>query len=345
MSFKRRQTYHSVATINTNLTNIIIFVILYGFYFCPTMKIYSAPLQGFTEAVWRNIHSAIFGGMDGYYTPFLRYEHSEIRSKDIRDIERKNNTVQNLVPQIIAATPDEMRPLMELIAKEGYNRADINMGCSFPLQMRKKHGAGLLPHPDMVAELMKATAEYPDVEFSVKMRLGCESKEEWRTLMPVLNDTPLTHITMHPRLGTEQYKKPVDIDAFAEFYAACKHPIIYNGDLLTLHDIRRIETEFPGLKGIMLGRGLLANPALGIEYRESRELTEAELCRLVRLMHDEMFRQLTPRLQGNTQFLTKMKPYWEYLLPTMLKRDKKAILKATTIEKYMNAVNEGLANY
>jgi hypothetical protein len=62
-------------------------------------------------------------------------------------------------------------------------------------------------------------------------------------------------------------------------------------------------------------------------------------------MHDEMFRQLTPRLQGNTQFLGKMKPYWEYLLPAMLKREKKAILKATTIEKYMNAVNEGLVNY
>ncbi len=88
----------------------------------------------------------------------------------------------------------------------------------------------------------------------------------------------------------------------------------------------------------MLGRGLLANPALGIEYRESRELTEAELCRLVRLMHDEMFRQLTPRLQGNTQFLTKTKPYWEYLLPTLPKRLRKPILKATTTEKYQAAV-------
>ena len=95
----------------------------------------------------------------------------------------------------------------------------------------------------------------------------------------------------------------------------------------------------------MLGRGLLANPALGIEYRTGRELTNAEQSNLVRAMHDAMMRELTPRLQGNTQFLSKMKPYWEYLLPGMLKRDKKAILKATTIEKYTNAVSEGLANY
>lgn len=309
------------------------------------MKIYSAPLQGFTEAVWRNVHSAVFGGIDGYFTPFLRYEHGEIRNKDIRDIERKNNCVDNLVPQVIAATPEEMTPLLELIANEGYSRVDINMGCSFPLQMRKRHGAGLLPHPDLVADLMKVVALHPEFSFSVKMRLGCNSKDEWKELIPILNDAPLRHVTMHPRLGIEQYKKSVDVDAFAEFYAACKHPVVYNGDLFTLADINSIEQLFPGLKGIMLGRGLLANPALGIEYSEGRELTNAEQSSLVRLMHDAMMRELTPRLQGNTQFLSKMKPYWEYLLPGMLKRDKKAILRATTIEKYTNAVSEGLANY
>ena len=309
------------------------------------MKIYSAPLQGFTEAVWRNVHAAVFGGIDGYYTPFLRYEHGEIRNKDIRDIERKNNSVENLVPQVIAATPDEMRPLLNLIAGEGYSRVDINMGCSFPLQMRKRHGAGLLPYPELVAELMKEVAQHPEVSFSVKMRLGCNSKDEWKELMPILNDAPLRHVTMHPRLGIEQYKKPVDVDAFAEFYTACKHPVIYNGDLNSLADINRVEQLFLGLKGIMLGRGLLANPALGVEYRTGRELTNAELGNLVRQMHDALMRELTPRLQGNTQFLSKMKPYWEYLLPDMLKRDKKAILKATTIEKYMNAVNDGLAGY
>ena len=309
------------------------------------MKIYSAPLQGFTEAVWRNVHAAVFGGIDGYYTPFLRFEHGEIRNKDVRDIECKNNTAPNLVPQIIAATPEEMRPLLELLAGEGYVRADINMGCSFPLQMRKKHGAGLLPHPAMVAAVIEETKRWPEFNFSVKMRLGCNSKDEWKELMPVFNDCRLDHITMHPRLGIEQYKKAADLDAFAEFYDACRHQLIYNGDICSLDDIQRIEQRFPRLKGIMLGRGLIANPALGLEYSKGCELDNGEKARLVQQMHDAMLRELTPRLQGNTQFLSKMKPYWEYLLPDMLKRDKKAILKATTIEKYIAAVNAGLAGY
>lgn len=159
------------------------------------MKIYSAPLQGFTEAIWRNLHNRYFGCVDAYFTPFVRYEHGEIRSKDIRDVERKNNTVPRLVPQIIAATPEEMHPLLSLLQKEEYNEIDINMGCSFPLQARKKHGAGILPHPDMVARLMEEIKKYPSIKFSVKMRLGWENKNEWRALLPILNNAPLAHIT------------------------------------------------------------------------------------------------------------------------------------------------------
>ena len=135
-----------------------------------------------------------------------------------------------------------------------------------------------------------------------------------------------------------------DTDAFALFYDECKHPVIYNGDINTLEDIRNIEERFPNLKGVMLGRGLLANPALAMEYKRGEELHAKELASLVQEMHDAMYEKLVTRLQGNTQFLSKMKPYWEYLLPDMLKRDKKAILKATSIEKYMQAVNNGLGN-
>ena len=309
------------------------------------MKIYSAPLQGFTEAVWRNIHSNIFGGIDGYFTPFIRYEHNEIRSKDIRDVERKNNTVQHLVPQIIAATPQEMHPLMALLQNEGYSEVDINMGCSFPLQARKKHGAGILPHPQMVAELMGALNDYPSMRFSVKMRLGWECKSEWRALLTILNDAPLTHITMHPRLGCEQYKQPADVEAFAAFAADCRHPLIYNGDILTLHDIEQMEARFPTLHGIMIGRGLLANPALGLEYKQGNALSNKELCVRIQAMHDALYQALSPRLQGNTQLLGKLKPYWEYLLPEMENRYRKAIVKSNTVEKYMQAVNTALANY
>lgn len=309
------------------------------------MKIYSAPLQGFTEATWRNLHHEHFGGIDTYFTPFIRFEHGEIRSKDIRDVEKKNNSVGHLVPQLIASVPEEMQPLVQLLEKEGYKEIDINMGCSFPLQARKKRGAGILPHPNHVAALMEEVKKRPAISFSVKMRLGWQSKEEWRALVPILNEAPLAHITLHPRLGCEQYKQPADSEAFAAFYQECKHPLIYNGDILTLQQIREIERRFPATEGVMIGRGLLANPALGIEYQRGQELSKEELCERVQAMHDAMYADMSCRLQGNTQLLTKMKPYWEYLMPAMEKRYRKAILKCTTADKFMQAVSTALANY
>ncbi|MBE6269083.1 MAG: tRNA-dihydrouridine synthase family protein [Bacteroidales bacterium] len=309
------------------------------------MKIFAAPLQGFTEATWRNVHNETYGGIDTYITPFIRIEKGEIRNKDIRDTEKKNNTVPHLIPQIIAATPDELLPIAEFIAKEGYCEADINMGCSFALQVRKQHGAGLLPHPEAVAALMKATGEMPEIKFSVKMRLGWDNKEEWRNILPILNDTPLTRITLHPRLGREQYKQPADREEFAHFYEECRHPLVYNGDLATLEEMNRTAEEFPRLEGLMVGRGLLGNPALGKEYKEQRNLSHGEKASMLADFHNKFYQAITPRLQGNTQILSKLKPYWEYLLPDMEKRDRKAIIKASTAEKYLAAVNSAIAKY
>ena len=309
------------------------------------MKIFAAPLQGFTEATWRNVHNETYGGIDTYITPFIRIEKGEIRNKDIRDTEKKNNTVPHLIPQIIAATPDELLPIAEFIAKEGYCEADINMGCSFALQVRKQHGAGLLPHPEAVAALMKATGEMSEIKFSVKMRLGWDNKEEWRNILPILNDTPLTRITLHPRLGREQYKQPADREEFARFYEECRHPLVYNGDLTTLEEMNRTAEEFPRLEGLMIGRGLLGNPALGKEYKEQRNFSHGEKASLLADFHNKFYQAITPRLQGNTQILSKLKPYWEYLLPDMEKRDRKAIIKASTAEKYLAAVNSAIAKY
>ena len=39
-----------------------------------TLPIHLAPLQGYTEAAYRNAHAAVFGGVDVYHThrPFHR---------------------------------------------------------------------------------------------------------------------------------------------------------------------------------------------------------------------------------------------------------------------------------
>lgn len=303
------------------------------------MKLYAAPLQGFTEAPWRNAHHEIFGGIDAYYTPFVRIERGEFRNKDLRDIAPENNSVSHLVPQLIASTPAELERLAALFIEQGHKEADLNMGCPFPLIAGKHKGAGILPYPQEVKALLDELVHYSELKFSVKMRLGWESGDEWRLLLPLLNDAPLQRIVLHPRIGKQQYKGEVDGTAFAAFYEECMHPLVYNGDLLTVEDIRRTAEAFPRLEGIMLGRGLLVNPALAWEYKEGVLLSQRELYIKVENLHARLLEYYEDHLQGDAQLLSKMKPYWEYLLPDADRKLKKAIKKATRRDKYLAAVN------
>lgn len=304
------------------------------------MKLYAAPLQGFTEAPWRNIHQSVFGGIDAYYTPFVRIERGEFRTRDVRDVTLENNTVSRLIPQLIASTPAELERLAGLFIEKGHREADLNMGCPFPLIAGKHKGSGILPYPQEVKALLDELSHYPELKFSVKMRLGWESADEWRALLPLLNAAPLQQVTLHPRIGKQQYKGEVDRASFAEFYRECAHPLVYNGDLLTLEDIRELEEAFPKLEGVMLGRGLLANPALAMEYVQGIALSRTELYSKVKLLHTQLFQHYEAHLQGEAQLLSKMKPYWEYLLPDMDRKLKKAIKKATHVDKYLTAVNQ-----
>lgn len=306
------------------------------------MKLYASPLQGFTEAPWRNIHQTIFGGVDAYYTPFVRVEKGEFRNKDLRDIAPENNEVSHLIPQLIASTPAEMEKLLGLFIEKGYQEIDINMGCPFPLLTGRHKGSGILPYPSEVRALLDELAHYPDQKFSVKMRLGWEYFDEWKAILPMLNELPLSRVTLHPRIGRQQYKGMVNMKEFAVFYEECRHPLVYNGDLLTVDDIRRIEEGFPRLEGVMLGRGLLSNPALAMDYKRGEITPQAELYGKVKEFHGQLYRHYESYLQGEAQLLSKVKPYWEYLLPDMEKKQKKAILKSTRVEKYLAAVRAAL---
>lgn len=305
------------------------------------LPIHFAPLQGYTDAIYRSAHARIFGGIASYYTPFVRLEHGDFRRKDVRELDADNNRSVNLTPQLIASTPEKILRILALFIEKGYKNVDINLGCPFPTLAKRHNGAGLLPYPDEVKALLMAAIEaHPEIRFSVKMRLGWEDANECMALLPLLNSLPLSHITMHPRLGKQQYKGEVDLEAFQRFYAECEKPLIYNGDLLTLDDIDTISNRFPRLSGLMIGRGLLANPALAIEYQQGAPLSPKEKIEKIRLLHADVFSQYGNLLEGgDLQLLTKMRTFWEYLLPDGDRKAKKVIHKTSKLSNYQAAVS------
>ena len=85
--------------------------------------------------------------------------------------------------------------------------------------------------------------------------------EEFGEILNVYNKYPLCELTIHPRVMKQLYRGQADREAFAAYLPACTAPVCYNGDVTTVDDLRALEAAFPELSGIMVGRGLIADPA------------------------------------------------------------------------------------
>ena len=297
------------------------------------IKILCAPVQGFTDSHWRNAHHEIFGGPDGYYGTFMRVEHGDIRKRDLAEASPENNTVPVFTPQILACQPKDALRMVTALKEMGHHTIDINLGCPFPPIALHHKGSGLLQYPDEVEKLFTALSEVEGVRYSIKMRLGWDEPQQWRDIMPLFDIIRPIQVTMHPRTGRQQYKGILNLDEFGALLASCPYPVVYNGELKTLEDITRYKQIFPSVAGLMIGRGLIENPAMLCPEKG----TPDNYCELHNRLRDAYSEQLNG---GEHQLLMKMKSLWEMYLPNAPHKSLKAIKKASSMAKYNIAVNE-----
>ena len=302
------------------------------------MQFFFAPVQGHTDAAYRHFHSKLYPDNITYFTPFIRLEKNDLRPKDLKDWKSTLNEGINLVPQIIFRNQEELSRLVELLIQEGAAEINLNMGCPFPLQTGHGRGAATIANEKLAVYVNDVITSNPDILFSVKMRLGMTAKDEWHILLDALNDTTLSHITLHPRIAKQQYGGVPDLEEFGKFIEESKNPVIYNGDIKTPDDMVRIKKMFPGIDGMMIGRGLLNRPSLVKEYNAGKEWNYKD--RIINLLsfHNDLWKYYSDNLCGEAQIISKIQPFWEYSEQEIGRKAWKAIKKATNMAKYQTAV-------
>ncbi len=91
-------------------------------------------------------------------------------------------------------------------------------------------------------------------------------------------------LIVHPRTRAEFYKGVPHREVYAAALGQTRLPLVYNGDLFTAADCRALLGACPGTSALMLGRGLITNPALTRELAGGKRLTLADL----RAYHDAL---------------------------------------------------------
>lgn len=300
-----------------------------------------APIQGITDFRFRRCFNQHFGGVTRFYAPYIRMEKGmNIPKARARDIAPGNNDTIQLVPQLMSNKVEEMLFLAGIFEDQGYDEMNWNLGCPYPMVTNRRLGAGLLPHPEIVNDLLAEIMPKINIRLSVKLRLGLEDPQDLAKLLPVLNRFSLEEIIIHPRIGKQLYKGKANRDIFEFLLPYCDHPVAYNGDLTDSADIQACRSRFPDVKHFMIGRALIANPFMAEDLTGVEMSAESRIERFKKF-HNSLTEEYLSALSGPSHFLTRMRGFWEYFSLSFTNSHKvfKRVKKATSLEKYYSAVS------
>jgi len=307
------------------------------------IKIYQAPLQGFTDFTFRNTFSEVFGGIDKYFIPYLSYgKGREIKKSSVREVFPESNTALPVVPQVLFSDPQELFDLVAILVEYGYEEINLNLGCPYPMATNKGRGAAWLEKPEELNHaLQQLFAKGYSVNFSVKMRAGMTSDQDFRTILGVLNQFPLTEIIFHPRTAQQMYSGKANPQLFAEANSLVKHPLVYNGDLFSEADLQELKTILPEQTKFMIGRGLLMDPSFPLRLKGETWEPKA-LRKKKKEFHDQLLEAYSSRLAGGGHILMKMNQFWTYFSESFENPHKamKLVKKSSNLLKYNAAVVE-----
>ena len=297
-----------------------------------------APIEGITDAVFRRNHRKIYPGIARYYTPFISPTQNHVFTpRDLRELNRENNPDLMLIPQLLTKNAADFLWAAEELAAMGYEEIDLNLGCPSGTVTAKGKGAGMLAHPEALDRFLEEIFSRVPVRVSVKTRLGISDPEEFPRLLKIYARYPLSRLIIHVRTRDELYCPGVHTDTFEAAIGAVPFPLCYNGDLFTPEACSNFSAKHPGVDSVMLGRGLIADPALvskltgGPEGLETLHGFHAGLC------------QEYPVVFGSKSSAAhRMKAVWHYLLFSFQGGDayRKRLIKSKNWEALLDVTEE-----
>ena len=302
------------------------------------MNCYFAPLESITSYPLRNTHAHFFPETDKYFSPFVSAnEEGSYSGRIARDLSPTNNEKLYLVPQLMGKNPKHMLEVFKYLQNLGYQEVNLNLGCPSGTVVAKGKGAGMLRNLTLLEEFFNDIfSSLPSgLSISVKTRIGISDSSETEDIFLLFNAFPFSEMIVHPRLQKQFYKGNVDLDSFRKICSISKHKLIYNGDIENIVTAIKIRKEFPEICGIMLGRGLLSNPALVREIKGGLALQEEEFKDYISAVEDAFSKEIAE----DRNLLAKLKECWTYFsknYPGSV-RGIKELRKAKNMAEYRSA--------
>ncbi|MBU0660850.1 tRNA-dihydrouridine synthase [Patescibacteria group bacterium] len=166
-----------------------------------------------------------------------------------------------IIQQIFGADPLTMAQAAVIVMERSHpDGIDINMGCPVHKITSNFNGCSLMRDADKAGEIVKEMKQaIGDTPLSVKIRLGWNDPDTFKTFIPVLEEAGAQLITVHGRTRAQGYSGVADWNRIAEAKHIATVPLLANGDVFTPELVSKA-LEVTGADGVMIGRGSLGNP-------------------------------------------------------------------------------------
>lgn len=299
------------------------------------MRLYFAPLEGITDSIYRRLHHEYFPGLDRYYMPFLSPTmHRCLTRKEERELPEADSVPFVAIPQILTKNPDDFLWAAQQCADRGYLEVNLNVGCPSGTVVAKGKGSGMLSDPEGLDRFLDRVFSEVSLPVSVKTRVGLKSDEEFPRLLEIFDRYPIRELIIHPRVRTDFYKPPLRLESFSYALEHTQLPLCYNGDILGIADLNRIQAQFPQVDAFMLGRGLVGDP--GMLTPSGTDIADLER------FHDHLLEEYSVCFGSTRNAMFRMKENWFYLAQHFDGGEKlfKSLRKTTDLEEYRRITAE-----
>ncbi len=302
--------------------------------------IYLAPFQGITGITFRSVYARHFRGVDKLFTPFFTaIQHSnKLPARKLQELGEPYENGIEVVPQILSKDADEINRFAIFCKHLGFSEVNWNLGCPYPQVAGKKRGSGMLPYPGMIDEILGKVMAETGIRVSVKCRLGYYSPNEIFDLVTVFNQSRISELTIHARIGKQLYSGNTDLETFGKVISLCSVPLAYNGDIFSVTDFQALQKKFPSIDTWMIGRGLLYDPFLpaaikGIAISANRQAS-------IRKFIDDLYYAYRKQKNDSLSVISTLKEYWAYLSLSFDDPHKvfNRLKKVKTFDEYEDAV-------
>ena len=304
------------------------------------MNFYFAPMEGLTGHIYRNAHNAFFNhnNIEKYFSPFIVANQSEsFKTRELNDLLPENNQGLVLIPQLLTNNAKDFIHTANKLKVMGYDEVNLNLGCPSGTVVSKNRGSGFLAKKEELDAFLDEIYSASMTKISIKTRIGKDQPEEFYDLVEIFNKYPIEELIIHPRIQKDFYKNKPNLEIFKEALSLSKNPVCYNGDIFTIEDYKKFTENFPSVGTLMIGRGLLANPAMVSEITNNGKLDK----NILKEFHDQIYRDYQSILFGDRNVLFKMKEIWTYMIQAFSDNTKyaKKIKKAERLCDYEEAVS------